>query len=106
MDNFSCHKYTTNPPPFPEEKSSPKHKDCQIFNEMKVFAYIYWCSISSNRKKVLLHVYPTYTTSCRGYNVFDPSVSQFVSSGFFCQRSYSETSQQNLKLYSYKEYTV
>ena len=45
-----------------------------------------------------------HATSCGGYNVFDPSVSQSVrQSCFSCQRNSSETAQQNfMKLCSYE----
>ena len=51
-------------------------------------------------------------TSCRGYNVFDPSVSQSVSqsvrqSCFSCWPNSSETAQQNfVKLCSYEGHNV
>ena len=53
-----------------------------------------------------------HATSCGGYNVFDPSVSQSVrqsvrQSCFSCQRNSSETAQQNfLKLCSYEGHNV
>ena len=48
-------------------------------------------------------------SSCRGYNVFDPSISKSVSPsvlGFFYQRNSSETAHQNfVKLCSYEGHT-
>ena len=53
-----------------------------------------------------------HTTSCGGYNVFDPSVSQSVSQSvhqpcFSCQHNSFESAQQNfVKFYSYEGHNV
>ena len=45
---------TRHPPPFNEEKNSPKFKDCQIFYVNRVFGVSkHWCSLISERKKVI-----------------------------------------------------
>ena len=62
-------------------------------------------------KSVTLYLVIPQATSCGGYNVFDPfvsqSVSQSVSPCFSCQPNSSETAQQNcLKFCSYTGHSV
>ena len=65
----------------------------------------------SSHKNLPIIIIP-HATSCGGYNVFDPSVSQSVSqsvrqSCFSCQPNSSETAQQNfVKLCSYEGHNV
>ena len=48
-----------------------------------------------------------HATSCGGYNVFDPSVSQSISPVVSCQHNSSEAAQQNfVKLCSYEGHNV
>ena len=57
-----------------------------IYRYISVFFYLMNYEIDLNT------IFIPHATSCGGYNVFDPSVSQ---SSFSCQRNSSETAQQN-----------